>query len=74
MSAEEAERCMAWLRERVTGGLKRETLWQDARAAMPEISTRDFDIAYRLVFRRKRGRPKKTVDFAALTLRQGLGR
>jgi hypothetical protein len=41
--------------------LKREALWQEARAALPGLSTRDFDGAYRVIFRRKRGRPRKSA-------------
>lgn len=59
--ASRLERCAAWLLERRTGGLKREALWQEARAALPGLSTRDFDGAYRVVFRRGRGRPRKSA-------------
>ena len=55
------ERCAAWLRQRQACGLKREALWQEARAALPGLSTRDFDGAYRVIFRRKRGRPRKSA-------------
>jgi hypothetical protein len=55
------ERCAAWLRQRQASGLKREALWQEARAALPGLSTRDFDGAYRVIFRRKRGRPRKSA-------------
>jgi hypothetical protein len=55
------ERCAAWLRARRAGGSKREALWQEARAALPGLSTRDFDGAYRVIFRRKRGRPRKSA-------------
>lgn len=54
------ERCALWLKRRGAGDLKREALWQEARAALPGLSTRDFDAAYRLTFRRKRGRPRKS--------------
>jgi hypothetical protein len=54
------ERCAAWLGTRQASGLKREALWQEARTALPGLSTRDFDAAYRLTFRRQRGRPRKS--------------
>jgi hypothetical protein len=53
-------RCLAWLHGR--DGLKREALWRDARDALPGLSTRDFDAAYRLAFRRRRGRPRKSPN------------
>jgi hypothetical protein len=56
------ERCLAWLRIGRAPALKREALWQEARAALPGLSTRDFDAAYRLAYRRKRGRPRKSAS------------
>jgi hypothetical protein len=51
--------CVEWLRQRPTGNNKRDNLKAAAKLAMTGITDRDFHMAYRIVYQRKRGAPNK---------------
>jgi hypothetical protein len=54
--------CIAWLESRKAAGesAKKVLQWQ-AREKFPKLTDRSFDIAYKTVFKRKRGRPFKML-------------
>jgi hypothetical protein len=54
--------CIAWLKSRKAAGesAKKALQWQ-AREKFPKLTTRNFDIAYKTVFKRERGRPSKLM-------------
>jgi hypothetical protein len=54
--------CIAWLSHRKSAGesAKKVLQWQ-ARESFPKLTDRSFDIAYKTVFKRKRGRPSKLL-------------
>jgi len=56
---ERVTRCIAWLKERQDNPGKRDPLRNSALTAIEGLTHREFDAAYRLVFKREPGRPKK---------------
>ncbi len=60
-SAELEARCVTWLRSRQAEGIHlKKQLLDEALACLSGLKNKEFDAAYKLVFERKRGRPRKS--------------